>query len=223
MSGSGRGITIAIVATTLLWLTALAGAGFWALRARDVTPVQLVIGPPEPGVPVPSGGPVPAPPTALPEVPPVPPAGTGPSRVKMTPTQAHLDEQLRAEVAASEAVGRRVVVFFTAAWCQPCHAVERTLAAADVQAQLGALQLVEVDVDAFSGPELNRASALLLDQEVEAIPLFCALRSSQPPVCIDGGAWGEDTDSNIRTILVPFLTSPPSGISPRGPDRITPI
>ena len=63
----------------------------------------------------------------------------------------------------------------------------------------------------------------VLDQEIEAIPLFCVLRSSQPPVCIDGGAWGEDTDSNIRSVLVPFLISPPSGISPHEPDRITPI
>jgi hypothetical protein len=82
---------------------------------------------------------------------------------------------------------------------------------------------VEIDVDAFAAVELHRAGMALLDQEVEAIPLFCVLRSRQPPVCMDGGAWGEDTDQNIRSVLVPFLASPPSGISPREPDRITPI
>ena len=228
MSGSGRGVAIAVVATTLLWLTALAGAGFWFLGRRDVSRVPLVVGPAEPLVPMPSSGPgqIPQPPAApgpLPVVPAVPPTGGRLSRVSVSPAQGHLDELLRAEIAAAEASGRRVGAYFTAPWCQPGRAVDPTLAATAVDSSLGEVQLVEVDIDSFSGEELHRAGILLLDQDVEAIPLFCALRSRQPPVCIDGGAWGEDTDSNIRSILVPFLASPPSGVAPGVPDRITPI
>lgn len=229
MSGSGRGIAIAVIATTLLWLAAAVGAAFLLVGSRAPAPDPVVLGgppvfppqlePPDPG-PVPDA---PTPPVALPAVPPVPLASAELSRVRVDPTKGHLDELLRAEIQASEASGRRVVAYFSAAWCQPCRAVDRTLGASDVNARLGQLQLVEVDVDAFSAVELHRAGMLVLDQDIEAIPLFCVLRSREPPVCIDGGAWGDDTDSNIRSVLVPFLASPPSGVAPHEPDRITPI
>jgi thiol-disulfide isomerase/thioredoxin len=232
--GSGRGVVFAVVATTLLWLLAVVGAGaFWWLSQRRAVPSSMVLVPASaPGEPMPQpfafdphDVPVepPAPSGPLPIVPPVPPAGGALSRTSVEPVQGHLDEVLRAELAASETSGRRLLVFFTAPWCVPCQAVKQTLAAPDVSAQLADVQLVEVDIDAFSGLELHRAAALLLDQEVEAIPLVCALRSRQPPVCMDGGAWGEDSDANIRSTLVPFMVSPPSGVAPRAPDRITPI
>lgn len=231
--GSGRGIVVAVVATTMLWLLALVGAGaFWwfSQRPAPLPPMVLVpAGAPLEDVPAfppdPHGAPGdPSVPSApLPIVPPVPAAGGALSRTSVEPVQGHLDELLRAELAASEASGRRLLVFFTAAWCAPCQAVKQTLAAPDVSAQLADVLLVEVDVDAFSGLELHRAGAVLLDQEVEAIPLVCAVRSRQPPVCMDGGAWGEDSDANIRSTLVPFMAAPPSGVAPRAPDRITPI
>lgn len=231
--GSGRGVVIAVAATALLWLLAVLGAGaFWWLARGTAAPEIVLLPTSAPGDPVPAPfgldppeipGEPPAPSGPLPIVPPVPPAGGAVSRTSIEPVQGHLDELLRAELAASEASGRRLLVFFTAAWCAPCLAVKQTLAAPDVSAQLADVQLVEVDIDAFSGLELHRAGALLLDQEVEAIPLVCALRSRQPPVCMDGGAWGEDSDANIRATLVPFMVSPPSGVAPRAPDRITPI
>lgn len=226
-SGRGFGIALAIAATLVLWVVAVLGAGaFWWFSQRPpVPPMVLVpVDSPEPPLPASPDGPaVPAPSGPLPSVPPVPQAGGALSRTSVEPVQGHLDELLRAQLVASEASGRRLLVFFTAGWCAPCQAVKQTLAAPDVGAQLADVQLVEVDIDAFSGLELHRAAALLLDQEVEAIPLVCALRSRQPPVCMDGGAWGEDSDANIRSTLVPFMVAPPSGVAPHAPDRITPI
>lgn len=231
MSGSsGRGIVVAVVATAVLWVLAAFAAGAFWWFSRQAAPAPMVLVPTSD--PTPSGAPfdphdLPGDPSTpsgpLPSVPPVPAAGGALSRTSLEPVQGHLDELIRAELAASETSGRRLLVFFTASWCAPCQAVKHTLAAPDVGAQLADIQLVEVDVDAFSGLELHRAGALLLDQEVEAIPLVCAVRSRQPPVCMDGGAWGEDSDANIRSTLVPFMAAPPSGVAPRAPDRITPI
>ena len=227
MSGeSSRAVVVAVVATLALWLVAVAGAAALLWSAGGSPPPPVVVGPfvdvPVPVRPADPPGP-PAGREPLPAVPPVPPAGSGLSRHQVQPAEGLLHDLLRAEMQVSEASGRRLVVFFGTDGCQPCQAARRTLAAADVNTRLSDVQLVEVDVDAFSGIELHRAGAMLLDQDVEAIPLFCALRSRQPPVCIDGGAWGEDTDANIRSVLVPFLVSPPSGVTPRAPDRVVPI
>jgi hypothetical protein len=209
----GKGLAITGIALSILWLAGMvvAGAVTGALRQSPEEP-QLVQGQPA-GQPFPVPMPTPAPIPGVPALPGLPVLPGSAPHLALTPVAGPLDSQIRSHVAAAESGGRRLVVFFTAGWCAPCQAVKRTLAAPDLVARLSAVQVVEVDVDAFPDADGRRAGQVV-GRQVNAIPLLCTLRSNLPPVCMDGAAWGEDTDGNIRAILVPFLETPPSGLTP---------
>ena len=136
---------------------------------------------------------------------PVPRSTTSTSFGSITFVQLGVGEpSLRAallrERASARERGESLLVVTTAARCEPCDGVVRSLPDARMQEALAKVRLVRVDVEVFA----EELDALRLQRET--MPGFFLLAGDGSPTdAIDGGEWGADVPENIAPVLGPFV------------------
>ncbi len=136
---------------------------------------------------------------------PVPRSTTSTSLGSITFVQLGVDEpSLRAallrERASARERGESLLVVTTAARCEPCDGVVRSLPDTRMQAALAKVRVVRVDVEVFA----EELDALRLQRET--MPgFFLVAADGSPTDAIDGGEWGADIPENIAPVLGPFV------------------
>jgi thiol-disulfide isomerase/thioredoxin len=72
--------------------------------------------------------------------------------VSLDPAAGALDEQLASYAARARKDGKTPYVELWASWCKPCVRVDELLEDPELQAKLGKVALIRVNVDAFNKP-----------------------------------------------------------------------
>jgi hypothetical protein len=130
-----------------------------------------------------------------------PPGGWGAVHVIVLHAAAgDLRTQLAGEVASSKAAGETVLVETSQAACVPCGEILRTVSDPLMQAALGDVELVILDVDEL-GPQLRALRMARPD-----VPWFYLVDSrGEPRDGISADEWGDNVAPSIAPVLGAFV------------------
>jgi thiol-disulfide isomerase/thioredoxin len=110
-----------------------------------------------------------------------PPPARGKLELNLAPRDGDLAAFVAGEVAHARQTGKHVLVYVGADWCEPCRKFHEAAQAGQLDAELGDLRLVELDLDR----DQSRLEAA--GYHSEFVPLFAVPRD-------DGRASGAQTD-----------------------------
>ncbi len=114
--------------------------------------------------------------------------------------RAGFHQQLASELRRASSAHQTVVVMTTAKWCSVCKEIQASLPDAQMQAALGNVDLVRVDVDDFD-EELESAGML-----ERTLPWFYKIDATLHPVdAISAGEWDDNVPQNMAPVLKSVL------------------
>ncbi len=97
------------------------------------------------------------------------------------PPKGDLATLVAGEVARAKQTGKHVIVYVGADWCEPCHKFHAAATAGELDAELGDLRFIELDLDR------DEARLAAAGYHSSFVPLFAVPRD-------DGRASGTQTD-----------------------------
>lgn len=125
---------------------------------------------------------------------------------------ATLHDLFHKELTFAKAKGKQVVVFFTADWCAPCHAIKDMIATSKtIQKKVKRGHFVTIDVDEWRGP----AHRLIPGVNPSKLPTIVRVDRAGRRVIQSGGTdlgllSEEDTGSNLGRLIAGKAPLPPA-------------
>ena len=118
----------------------------------------------------------------------------------LVPGDGALRDQLDLAAKRARGEGRTLVVQTTATWCSVCREVEGSLGDAKMQAALGSVSLVRVDVDEFD------AELKFLQMSEGSVPWFYRVDSAVHATdAISADEWDANVPDNMAPVLKAFV------------------
>jgi thiol-disulfide isomerase/thioredoxin len=125
------------------------------------------------------------------------------SIILIPPSEAKLEDVLKAEVSKARALKQKPYAYFYADWCGPCKALRKSLDDRNplMMDAFHGTYIIQLDADTW-GKKLEGTKFT-----VKAIPVLFELDPNGKPTGrkIDGGAWGEDIPANMAPPLKTFF------------------
>jgi thiol-disulfide isomerase/thioredoxin len=131
------------------------------------------------------------------------PAAAGFVLSELKPAQGELPSLLAAEAAKAKAKGLKPFLEVSATWCGPCRKLKSSLSDPVMTEAFRGTYIVTVDLDEWE-TALSRAG-----YPVKVVPIFFKMGEGGKPTgkSLDGGAWSEDTPSQMAPPLKRFFNS----------------